>query len=224
MWFIRQPFCYPSDVLKYRGKERRFCSGRLSLYAIMIYPHLSDPAIIRQLLSGAVGIVPCDTVYGVVCQAADQAAVQRLYKLKHREHKPGTLIAADIEQLVQLGLKKRYLTPVEQYWPGAVSVVIPCGHELEYLHQGLQSLAVRIPAGSELQKLLRATGPLLTSSANLSGQPPAATIRRAQEYFGDQVDFYVDGGDISGRLPSTIVRVVDDALEVLRVGAVIIED
>lgn len=165
-------------------------------------------------------MLPGDTVYGLFGQAKNAGTAARLYDAKRREGKPGTLIAADIDQLAGLGLKKRYITPVAQYWPGAVSVIIPCGPELEYLHLGLQSLAVRIPDDEQLLALLRRTGPLLSSSANLTGEPTAVNIGQAQEYFGDTVDFYVDGGELADRMPSTIVRVVDDAIEVLRDGAV----
>jgi tRNA threonylcarbamoyl adenosine modification protein (Sua5/YciO/YrdC/YwlC family) len=188
-----------------------------------VYTSLTDKDVISQLQSGGVGVLPSDTVYGLMCQAANEAAVARLYALKHREHKPGTLIAANIDQLVELGLKRRYLKPVEQYWPGAVSVIIPCGFDLAYLHQGLQSLAVRIPDNAELNALLVQTGPLLTSSANQPGEPVATTVVGAEVYFVDQVDFYVDGGDMSDHAPSTIIRIVDDAIEVLREGAVKIQ-
>jgi L-threonylcarbamoyladenylate synthase len=170
-----------------------------------------------------VGVIPTDTVYGLVARAMDTAAVARLYRLKHREHKPGTLIATSIEQLVSLGLKRRYLTAVEQYWPGPISVIIPCGPELAWLHQGKLSLAVRIPNNPDLQKLLATTGPMLTSSANNPGQPTAVTVQAAQAVFGDAVDFYVDGGDLTDHKPSTIIRIVDDAIEVIRNGAVTIE-
>ena len=173
--------------------------------------------------AGTVGVLPTDTVYGLVARASDQAAVKRLYALKLREHKPGTIIAASIEQLVELGIKRRYLTAVSQYWPGAVSVVIPCGPELNYLHQAKGSLAVRIPDDSALRQLLEATGPLLTSSANDPGTPTANTLAEARRYFADRVDFYEDGGDLSQHQPSTVIRVVDDAIEVLRPGAVTIE-
>ncbi len=147
-----------------------------------LYKNITDPDLIEDLVSGKVGVLPTDTVYGIACSARNPEAVQKLYTAKHREHKPGTLIAADVDQLVELGLKKRYLTPVEQYWPAAVSVVIPCGPELEYIHQGVQSLAVRIPAGKDLHELLLKTGPLLTSSANQPGHQPATVIKQAQDY------------------------------------------
>lgn len=179
-----------------------------------------------RLLSqpGAVGVIPTDTVYGVVARAVDKDAVTRLYELKRREHKPGTLIAASVDQLVGLGIKRRYLKPVEQYWPGSVSVVIPCGPDLEYLHQGVQSLAMRIPDDELLRSLLEKTGPLITSSANQPGEPPANTVDEARAYFDNGVDFYEDGGDRSGRQASTVIRIVDDAIEVLRQGAVRIDE
>jgi L-threonylcarbamoyladenylate synthase len=171
--------------------------------------------------AGAVGVIPTDTVYGLVARAADPAAVERLYEVKQRDTKPGTLIAASIEQLEGLGLKRRYLTAVEQFWPDAVSVIIPAADPaLAYLHRGKMSLAVRIPKDQELQKLLAQTGPLVTSSANDPGEPTAATIDAAKKYFGDRIDFYIDGGDLSNRQPSTVIRIVDDAIEVLRAGAV----
>lgn len=172
--------------------------------------------------SGTVGVLPTDTVYGVVARAGDQEAVARLYELKKREGKPGTLIAASIDQFVELGIPRRYLKAVEQFWPGAVSVVVPCGTELTYLHQGKNSLAVRIPDNTALLELLAQTGALLTSSANQPGEPVANTKDDAQKYFGNNVDFYVDGGDLSHHKPSTVLRVVDDTIEVLRAGAVVI--
>lgn len=175
-------------------------------------------------MPSVVGIIPTDTVYGLVARAADPEAVNRLYGLKKREAKPGTIIASSIEQLEGLGLKHRYLKAVEQFWPGAVSVIIPVTNpELKYLHQNKMSLAVRLPDNKELKKLLQQTGPLLTSSANKPGEPTAVTISEAKAYFNDLVDFFVDGGDLSKREPSTIVRIIDDAVEVVRQGEVKID-
>jgi L-threonylcarbamoyladenylate synthase len=176
-------------------------------------------------VAGSVGVIPTDTVYGLVARAADEAAVERLYALKHREDKPGTLIAASVMQLEELGLKHRYLKAVEQFWPGAVSVIIPISDPaLAYLHRGKRSLAVRIPDDTDLLKLLAQTGPLQTTSANAPGEPPATTEAEAKDYFGNDVDFYVDGGNLSDRQPSTIIRIVDDAIEVIREGTVKINE
>ncbi|GAC1391684.1 MAG: L-threonylcarbamoyladenylate synthase [Candidatus Saccharimonadales bacterium] len=186
--------------------------------------HLIDDSLIALLLKGGVGVIPTDTVYGLVGAASLPETVTRLYRLKHREQKPGTIIAGSITQLIQLGVKARYLKAVENYWPGAISVVIPVGEELRYLHQGVHSLAFRIPHSPMLIQFLERTGPLITSSANHPGEAVATTLDQAEAYFGDQVDFYVDGGDLRGQLHSTVIRIVDDAIEVLRMGAVKINE
>jgi L-threonylcarbamoyladenylate synthase len=134
---------------------------------------LSKDEIASAIKEGAVGILPTDTLYGVVCSAALPDAIRRLYSLKKRENKPGTVIAASIDQLVTLGVPRRYLTAVEQFWPNPVSVVIPIS-QLVDLHAGKGSVAFRIPKDDQLITLLQQTGPLLTSSANHSGETPAA--------------------------------------------------
>ncbi len=183
------------------------------------FNNLHNDELIKLLGEGAVGIIPTDTVYGLACQAGNEVAVKRLYALKTREHKPGTIIAADIDQLIDIGIKSRYLKPVQHFWPNSISIVIP-SHDLTYIHLGVGSIAVRLPADSKIRAFLKKTGPLLTTSANLPGQPPSSNIQEAKSYFDGRVDFYVDGGDTNSAKPSTIIRIVDDAVEVLREGAV----
>lgn len=183
---------------------------------------VTDPKLVDLLKAGRVGVLPSDTQYGLMALAQDAQAVERLHAIKPRDQKPGTFIAASIEQLVALGLKARYLKAVEQYWPNPISIIIPAGPELQALHRGTFGLAVRIPKDDELLRLLAQTGALATTSANAPGEPPAATLAEAEQYFGDAVDFYVDGGDLSGQPPSTVIRIIDDAIEVVRPGAVTI--
>lgn len=180
--------------------------------------------LIDLLQAGSIGVMLTDTLYGVVAVASNQAAVRRLYELKHREGKPGTIIAASIDQLVELGVKRRYLQAVASYWPGAVSIVIPVGPELDYLSQGKRTLALRVVSDESVKLLLDKTGALLTSSANQPGEAPAQNIAEAENYFGEEVDFYADGGSATDRQPSTVMRVVDDAVEVLRQGAVPVQE
>ena len=61
-------------------------------------------------------------------------------------------------------------------------------------------------------------------AANHPGEPPAVTVQDAKKYFSDTVDFYVDGGDLSGREPSTLIRMIDDAVDVIRQGAVKVKE
>lgn len=189
-----------------------------------MFSSLEDPEIIRLLADGAVGIIPTDTVYGLVCSAMEPNSVDRVFKVKLREHNPGTILAGTVDQLVSLGMKRRYLQAVEHFWPNPLSVIIPCDDSLEYLHMGLRSLAVRIPADEELRVFLEQVGVLMTTSANQPGEPVAQTVEEAQAYFDEAVDFYVDGGDLRGRPPSTIIRIVDDAIEIIREGALKINE
>lgn len=179
---------------------------------------IGDPKLVELLLAGKVGVIPSDTVYGVVCIAASEVAVARLYALKNRVKKPGPIIAASIDQIESLGIKRRYLKAVEQYWPNPISIEIP--HSVAYLNQGTGRQAFRVVSDKNVKKLLEQTGPLLTSSANAADEPTANNIEEAKKYFGDKVDFYVDGGDMSNHQPSTVIRVIDDAIEVVRGGAV----
>jgi len=172
-----------------------------------------------RFLQGSVGVIPTDTVYGLVARAHNEAAVTRMYSLKAREQKPGTLIAADIQQLIDLGVSPDEIDKVKQWWPNPLSAVLKI-EDNSYLHQNVGSLAMRVVKDDKIKKLLEVTGPLITSSANQPGQPPATTIDEAYRYFGDSVDFYVDGGIIDGVAPSTIVRPTVSGIEILRQGSV----
>lgn len=191
---------------------------------MLFMDELNDPKLVAALQNGSVGVLPTDTVYGLVCRAVDESAVARLYRLKSRDSKPGTVIAAGVEQLIELGIPARYLRPLDHFWPNPLSIVVPSEPALRYLDLGKMSLAVRIPSDKKLQTLLKKTGPLLTTSANHPGQPVADSLEVAKDYFGDQVDFYVDGGDLSNRPASTIIQVIDDEIVVLREGAIKFND
>lgn len=170
------------------------------------------------LANGKVGVMPTDTVYGLVTSASNEAAVRRFYELKNREQKPGTLIAASTDQLLALGVPSEQVEAVAKYWPNPLSAVLTVNGN-DYLHQGVGSLAMRVVANEKIRQLLEITGPLITSSANQPGQPPATTIDEAIAYFGDSVDFYVDGGTITAE-PSTIIRPGTNGIEIIRQGSV----
>jgi L-threonylcarbamoyladenylate synthase len=174
---------------------------------------------ITLLNQGAIGVMPTDTVYGVVARAIDQPAVERMYALKSRERKPGTIIAATTDQLLSLSVPQVEIDKVKQWWPNPLSAVLIMDGN-EYLHQGVGDIAMRVVASPAIKAILEQTGPLLTSSANLPGQPGATNIAEAYAYFGQAVDFYVDGGQIADALPSTIIRPRGNEIEILRQGSV----
>ncbi len=190
-----------------------------------LFSSIKDKEISDLLLAGKVGIIPTDTIYGIVAQASNKVAASKVLEVKGRKYKPGTLIAANLEQIVDLGIPRRFLTAVDQFWPRPVSVVVPMiDDKLMYLHGGAMSLPVRIPNPSGLLNLLIKTGPLITTSANRPNNKSANTIQEAIDIFGFGIDFYVDGGNLENRPASTIIRVIDDEIEVLREGAVKIDE
>lgn len=181
-----------------------------------------DNKIIELLKSGAVGLLPSDTIYGISARALDRQAVERIHKLKGREgHKPLIVLISDIEQLVMLGLNHKHADHVKKYWPGALSIEFDAKNAPGWLHRGGFHFAVRMPDFSELRELIRKVGPIVSTSANLQGQPPAQSVAEAKKYFNELLDFYVDAGGLSGQ-PSTLVQIVEDKLQVVRQGAVTI--
>ncbi|MEK7513183.1 MAG: L-threonylcarbamoyladenylate synthase [Patescibacteria group bacterium] len=166
--------------------------------------------IVHCLKNGGIGVMPTDTLYGLVGSALRSATVARIYRVRHREPgKPFIVLIASPVDVKKFGVRlpPRTVAVLEKLWPGPVSVILPCpGAKFRYLHRGTRSLAFRVPKPPALRALLRKTGPLVAPSANPAGRPPAATPRAAWNYFGANVDFYVGGGRLSGA-PSALIEV-----------------
>lgn len=176
---------------------------------------------IKIINQGGVGVMPTDTVYGLVASATNPDAVARMYALKDRDHKPGTVIAASTDQLIKLGVPEDHVNKVKQWWPNPLSVETPLGDNLRYLHQDTGRQGFRVVADPVIKEILMQTGPLVTSSANHPGKPGSVTVQEAVDYFDGRVDFYVNGGDLTGRAPSTIIKITDNgAIEIIREGAI----
>lgn len=189
-----------------------------------LFTSVDNDELINILNGGGIGVLPTDTVYGLVARAADPAAIQKMYDTKKRASQPGTLIASSINDLAKLGLDSSQLSLAAKFWPGQISVVINAYNVATYLKQTRDNLAVRIPDDPSLSRLLARTGPLMTTSANVPGRPISSTITEAKAYFGDKVDFYVDGGTITNNQPSTIISLDEHAnIIIFRRGAVDID-
>lgn len=179
-----------------------------------------------MLKCGNIGVIPTDTLYGLVASALDPVAVERVYRVRGRdEGKPCIALIGDVADLVTFGIDVVPLSEMlGKFWPGKVSVVLPCADEKwQHLHRDTGTIAFRLPHVPELRALLRETGPIIAPSANPQGKPPAETIENAKSYFGDAVDFFVDGGTLHGE-PSTVVRFEEGKIVVVREGVVKIAD
>jgi len=182
---------------------------------------VSVSGAIEQLIRGGVGVIPTDTIYCIAARASIEDAVARVYTLKRRARKPGPIIAASVHQLIGLGVEHALLADREGYWVAgrrATSVETPMPPRLAYLHQGTCRQALRVVTDHDTREMLEETGPLLITSANLPENEPASNVESAWRYFQNAVDFYVDGGDLSGRVPSEIIRLKGGRPEVVRPG------
>ena len=162
------------------------------------------------LKNGGIGVLPTDTLYGVVASARNKEAVERVYTLKGRAPaKPCIILISSLTDLsvFTVTLSPTLQSTLKKYWPGPTSIILPCaGEKFAYLHRGTHSLAFRLPKQEALIKLLQETGPLIAPSANPEGLTPAKTIEEARAYFGERVDFYEDGGTLTNP-PSTLIRI-----------------
>lgn len=175
---------------------------------------------VKKLKEGQVGVIPTDTIYGLVASALLKHAVERVYALKGRDFtKPCIILLPDTKAIGQFTIKSDKIALATSYWPGPFSIILPLQLEgltkWQYLHRGKNSLAFRCPDNPYLQKLLKKTGPLIAPSANPEGKQPARDIAAAKTYFGNTVDFYVDGGALDNN-PSTIISLINDKPEYLR--------
>ena len=178
------------------------------------------PEVVSIVTHGGVGVIPTDTIYGLVASLHRREAIERIYQLKSRDaqKRVGTTLISDITQLKDIVQTDEPVTSLD-VWPGPVSVVFPVTQKYLYAHKGNGTLAFRIPAPIELRSFVSEVGPLATTSANISGNGHSETLQEAIDTFGDSVDFYVDGGDLHGIPPSKIVRFHENGeLEVIREG------
>lgn len=178
--------------------------------------------IIKILEGGGIGVIPTDTIYGLVGSALLPETVERLYRLRRRNpQKPMIVLIDSMADMRRFGMRldRRTSNILRSFWPGPVSVVLPCRpKKFAYLHRGTKTLAFRLPAKKLLQRVLKATGPLVAPSANPEGMPVSKTILEAKRYFGSRVDFYVDAGRRSSP-PSTVIAIHHGGVVVLRKGA-----
>jgi L-threonylcarbamoyladenylate synthase len=172
--------------------------------------------IIRLLRGGAIGVIRTDTLYGIVGRASDEAAVRRIYDVKGRTPTKSPITLIDTPDDLFDSYDNATTRRLGELWPGKTSVILPSTHAPAWIVRGNASVAYRIPDDEKLRQLLRQTGPLAAPSANPEGEAPAMTVDEAKVYFGDTVDFYVDGGTVTDDSPSKLYRLQPDGLERLR--------
>lgn len=179
--------------------------------------------IVEVIKSGGVVIMPTDTIYGIIADATNECAIQRVYEMKKRnENKPMLMLVSSIEML------EKYVSSIndierkliDELWPGALTIIFGKRNVSDLLTGGLDTVGIRFPDNKLLIDIMNELNvPLLSTSVNVSGDESATCINNINKLILDNVDYVYDIGECKGE-PSTIVVVNDNELKVLREGVI----
>lgn len=181
------------------------------------------PAALAHLQVGRIIAFPTDTVYGLAALISSEAAIERLFIAKERA--PIKAIAVLIGELSQLDLVAASVPEAARqlaarFWPGALTLVVPRRTDLPANLSPDASIGIRMPDHEFARALLRASGPLATTSANLSGGPNPKDAQEVLAQLEGRVELILDGGPASGGVPSTVVGCMGSEFTIFREGAI----
>lgn len=161
---------------------------------------------VKALRAGKVIAFPTDTVFGIGALLSKPAAIKKIYKLKERPRtKPLQILVADLAQAQDLGkFNKKALAAAKKWWPGPLTVVVHKTRRVSKLVTGgSHKVGLRIPAHRILLKLIKNAGPIVATSANLSGEKPALTVKAVKKIFPG-FEYYLPGRVKSGQASKVI--------------------
>ena len=179
--------------------------------------------IVEVIKCGGVVIMPTDTIYGIIADATNESAIQRVYEMKKRnENKAMLMLVNSIEML------EKYVSSIndverkliDELWPGALTIIFKKKNISDLLTGGLDTVGIRFPDNELLIDIMNELNvPLLSTSVNVSGDESATCINNISNLILDNVDYVYDVGECKGE-PSTIVVVNDNELKILREGVI----
>ena len=186
-----------------------------------------DPQAIAWALvvlrRGGLVAFPTDTVYGIGALAFNNSAVRSIYTAKDRPvEKAIPVLFADLADLekVTLEVSDAAARLAAHFWPGPLTLVVVKHPDLPESVSTTATVGVRVPDHPVARVLLRATGPMAVTSANLSGQPSPSTVKEVFAQLGGRIALIIDGGRTPGGVPSTVVDCVEAEPRVLREGPI----
>jgi tRNA threonylcarbamoyl adenosine modification protein (Sua5/YciO/YrdC/YwlC family) len=184
-------------------------------------------AAAEAVLRGGVIAFPTDTIYGLGCSLFDVSAVEMVARLKRRD--VSLAVISLIPTPSQVYGLAHDVPPVaerliQRFWPGPLSMIFRAAQVVPPPVRGAGgTVALRCPKDRLCALLLgRIGGPVVSSSANLTGQRPAETAEEVTRIFGNQIDLVLDGGPRHAK-PSTLVDVSGPRPRLLRRGAIDVE-
>jgi L-threonylcarbamoyladenylate synthase len=186
---------------------------------------LADAASV--LARGGLVAFPTDTVYGIGAAAFDPVAIALIYRAKgRREDQPIPVLVADREGIERLavGVPDGAFRLADAFWPGPLTLVVPKRSGLPTEVSPGPTVGLRAPNHPIALEILRAAGPLATSSANRSNRPPSTLPKEVRAELGGHLDLLVDGGPAPGGTPSTVLDCTVDPPRILRAGPLALAD
>ncbi|APG25882.1 MAG: L-threonylcarbamoyladenylate synthase [Syntrophotalea acetylenica] len=178
--------------------------------------------VVECVKQGGVIAYPTDTIYGLGCDIFNRKGVKRIYQMKERsQRKPFSFICADLSDVANYAQVSNFAFKImRRYLPGPYTFVLEATRVVpDLLVTKQKTVGIRIPSNSIALAIVRELGhPLVTTSANISGEEPCYDPSVINERLGRQIDMIVDGGIITGEA-STVISLIDDKIEVLRQGA-----
>ncbi len=174
--------------------------------------------------AGQLVVLPTDTLYGLGCDAFNNEAVAKLLATKHRGPDMPVPVLVGSWDTIQ-GLVQHYSplakTLVQAFWPGGLSIIVPQAPSLPWnLGDTRGTVMLRMPLHPVAIELLRETGPMAVSSANISGHQPPSTVVEARQQLNQNVSVYLDGGECAIGKPSSIIDISGERPKLLREGAI----
>lgn len=180
---------------------------------------------VQTLHSGGVVAHATETCYGLAADIFNRVAIQKLYALKAMPfEKPVSVLVRDLEEAQAYGdFSTTAVRLALQHWPGPLTIIVPRKAGLpQWINHGQDTVGFRMSSNKKAKALVEAFGgPLTTTSANKTGQPPAYKVQdfHAQGLYPDAI---LDAGPIGQTPPSTIVKVLGEKVEILRQGDLLI--
>ena len=180
---------------------------------------------VQYFKKGNIGILPTDTVYGIGCDPLNIQALQDLYCIKNRNlNKPINILVSDIHMVKSFvkNINEIEQKLIETFWPGALTIIFNKSEIVpNLLTSGLDTIGIRMPNNKIcLEIITKLKKPLAMSSANISDNVPDSDLNSLLSDFKDKVNFIVIDENSNNNIPSTIVRVEDNQIKILREGSI----
>ena len=185
-----------------------------------------EPDVIRRavLSLGRGGVIayPTETFYGLAVSAFDLEGCRRVFEIKGRPRSRALpLILANASQLADVAVAPSALMQrlAEKFWPGPLTLVVEALPVVAAASED-GTVALRISSLAVARALASAAGPVTSTSANVSGSPPAMTAEEVEAGLGELIDVVLDGGATSGGRASTIVDITGSTPKLVREGRI----